>query len=345
VTFIQNAWYVAGWSADIDRSLKRSTIIGQPVVVYRTEAGEAVALEDRCPHRFLPLSMGRLQGDVIECGYHGLRFDCSGKCVRIPGQERIPSTAQVRKYPVIENMGLVWVWMGDADLAATVEPFDLPEYHDPEWGVAHGDALLVDAHYLSLADNLCDPAHVSFVHGTTLGSPAGEEIPIYSERQENKVLTWRWTLDAEPVAFFKMFGNFQGNVDRWQYYHLHAPSTAIIDFGSADAGTGAPDGNRDDCIQVYSCHFMTPVDERTTIDYWLHVRNFAAGDASVGERISDAFRIAFAEDKAILQAVQAEEDRLPDRQPVRIAIDAGANRLRKLISELKDKETYSAAAN
>ena len=90
---------------------------------------------------------------------------------------------------------------------------------------------------------------------------------------------------------------------------------------------------------------MTPVDERTTIDYWLHVRNFAAEDASVGERISDAFRIAFAEDKAILQAVQAEEDRLPDRQPVRIAIDAGANRLRKLIGELKDKETYSAAAN
>jgi vanillate O-demethylase monooxygenase subunit len=344
MSFVRNAWYVAAWASEIGRKLERRTVIDDPMVLYRTEAGEVVALEDRCPHRFLPLSMGKLRGDEIECGYHGLTFDCSGKCVRIPGQDRIPPTAKVHKYPVVENMGLVWVWPGDPEIAAKTPVYDLPEYHDPDWGVAHGDALPVDANYISLADNLCDPAHVSFVHGSTLGSAAGEDIPIHSERQGDKVLTWRWTLDSDPVPFFQIFGDFEGKVDRWQYYHLYAPSTAIIDFGSADAGTGAPEGNRDNCIQVYSCHFLTPVNERQTIDYWLHVRNFAADDPSVGERISDAFRIAFAEDKEVLQAIQLEEDRLPDRQPVRIAIDAGANRLHKLIREMIEREQVPAAA-
>ena len=344
MSFVHNAWYVAAWSSEIGRDLSRRVVVNEPMVLYRTEAGGVVALEDRCPHRFLPLSMGRLKGDEIECGYHGLTFDCSGTCVRIPGQERIPPSARVRSFPVVENMGMVWVWTGDPAIAAKTPVYDLPQYHDPAWGVAHGDALEVDANYLSLADNLCDPAHVSFVHGSTLGSAAGEEIPIYSKREGDKVLTWRWTLESDPVPFFQTFGNFEGKVDRWQYYHLYAPSTAIIDFGSADAGTGAPEGNRDDCIQVYSCHFLTPVDERTTIDYWLHVRNFDAGDPSVGERISDAFRVAFAEDKIVLQAIQKEEERLPDRRSVRIAIDAGANRLHKLIREMIDRESVSAAA-
>ena len=108
--------------------------------------------------------MGKLRGDTVECGYHGLTFDCTGKCVRVPGQDVIPQTAKVPSYPIHENMGLAWIWMGDPAQADPAKVFDLPQYHDPAWSAVEGDALEISANYLSLADNLCDPSHVSFVH-------------------------------------------------------------------------------------------------------------------------------------------------------------------------------------
>ena len=111
--YVRNAWYPAAWSRAISRELTTRRILGQPVVLFRTGTGAVAALEDACPHRLAPLSMGRLKGDTIECGYHGMTFDCRGECVRIPGQEVIPRNARVRSYPMVENMGLAWIWMGD----------------------------------------------------------------------------------------------------------------------------------------------------------------------------------------------------------------------------------------
>ncbi|MBT6428455.1 MAG: aromatic ring-hydroxylating dioxygenase subunit alpha [Rhodospirillaceae bacterium] len=344
MSFVRNAWYVAGWARDFDRSLAKRTILGDEVVLYRKENGDPAALRDLCPHRSLPLSLGLLKGDAVECGYHGLTFDCSGACISVPGQESIPPNAKVKSYPVAERMGLIWIWMGDAGLADTDDIYDLPEYHDPAWGVGHGDALYVEANYLLLTDNLCDPAHVNYVHPTTLGDPAGEAASVSVEERDGCVTTVRWTPDSDPVGFFKVFGNFPAKVDRWQYYHMHVPSTAIIDFGSAAAGAGAMDGNRDDCIQVYSCHFMTPVDETITIDYWLHVRNFAPDDDSVTEGISEQFRIAFAEDKIILQAVQTAEEKHGVEGRAGIDIDAGPGLFRHLVGKAKRIEQQATAA-
>lgn len=341
---VYNAWYVAAWGRELGRSLISRTVLNQPLVLFRRRDGRPAALEDLCPHRFLPLSLGQLKdggegyGDVIQCGYHGLTFDADGRCLRVPGQTRIPTGARVRSYPVVEHLGLIWVWPGDPELADEAKLFDLPQYHDPNWGVGYGDALRIEANYLSLADNLCDPAHVSFVHQTTLGSSAGENIPVHSERRGNTVFTHRWTLDSEPVGFFRLFGNFAGRVDRWQFYYLHAPAVAVVDFGSAPAGSGAPEGERSNCVQVFSCHFLTPETDRSSVDHWLHVRNFAAADAAVSEAISDQFRIAFAEDKTVLEAAQQRADQFPERRPVNIAIDAGPARLRQVIDELLAKE-------
>lgn len=344
--FIDNAWYAAGWSHELTPNrLLATTLLNRPVVLFRQPDGTPAALEDLCPHRFLPLSMGELKdgGRLVQCGYHGLTFDAQGRCVRVPGQHRIPPAARVRSYPAREHMGLIWLWPGEPERANRSALFDLPQYRQRGWGVGYGDALRIDAHYLNLADNLCDPAHVSFVHKTTLGSAAGEDIPVRSERRGNTVLTYRWTLNSEPVGFFKAFGNFNGRVDRWQYYYLHAPSTAIIDFGSIVAGSidgpvgadlNAVAARLNAGVRVFSCHFLTPETEQSTVDYWLHVRNFAADDAAVSAAISDQFRVAFAEDKTILEAAQKRANQFPQRRPVNIASDAGAARLRQIIDEL-----------
>ncbi|MBF8178629.1 aromatic ring-hydroxylating dioxygenase subunit alpha [Herminiimonas contaminans] len=335
--YVLDTWYPIAWSRDISRTLSARKIVEQEVVLFRTEAGGVVAMEDACPHRLLPLSMGKLKGDAIECGYHGMTYDCSGKCVRVPGQEIVPPSAIVKTYPTHENMGLVWIWMGNPTLADKSKVFDLPQYHDPAWSSAEGDALEIKANYLSLADNLCDPAHVSFVHLSTLGNAASEDIPVMHEEQDGKMLTWRWIIDAPPIPIFKKYGNFKGNVDRWHYYHYYAPSIAIIDFGSADTGTGAPEGRRDNCMQIYACHFMTPVDQETSIDHWLHVKNFPA-DSTLNAALSAEFRIAFAEDKAILEAIQRNETRLATRKTIKIAIDAAPRRMRRMVDGMVEKE-------
>lgn len=329
--YVLNTWYPIAWSRDVTYSLTARRVVEQDVVLYRNSSGDVVAHIDMCPHRKLPLSMGKLKGDAIECGYHGMTFDCSGKCIRVPGQEIIPSSAVVTTYPTHENMGMVWIWMGDKELADTSKVFDLEQYHDPKWSSVEGDALLINCHYLSLADNLCDPAHVNFVHLTTLGNAAGEDIPVHYEKQEDKLLTWRWIVDAPAIPLFEKFGNFKGNVDRWHYYHYYAPSIAVIDFGSAATGTGAPEGNRDDCIQIYACHFMTPVDENTTIDHWLHVKNFVA-DEETNKALSAEFRSAFQEDKAILEAIHINEQKPSTIRPIKLAIDASPVRMRKMVS-------------
>jgi vanillate O-demethylase monooxygenase subunit len=331
--YVRNTWYPLAWSRDVTGGLTRHRIVERDVVLYRTAGGDVAAMEDMCPHRLLPLSMGRLKGESIECGYHGMTFDRTGTCTRIPGQSGLLPRIQVTTYPTLENMGLVWIWMGEAELADPDLVFDLPQYHSTEWNAVEGDALRIEAGYLSLADNLCDPAHVNFVHLSTLGSTAGEDVPVRVEQHGQALVTSRWTTGAPPIPLFAKYGNFTGNVDRWQYYNYLAPSIAIIDFGSADVAARAPEGNRDDCLRIFACHFITPVDEFTSIDHWLYVRNFPA-DEETNRSMSDDFRIAFDEDKAVLEAIQRTELAHPDRRGARIAIDIGPTKMRRMVDTM-----------
>src|ERR1035441_8316838 len=115
--YLNNAWYVAGWSKEITRKPLGRMFLNEPVVLYRGEDGVIVALEDRCCHRGMPLSHGEVFDNNIRCEYHGLLFDGAGSCVDIPGQSLIPASAKVRSFAVAEKDDLVWIWMGDAEKA------------------------------------------------------------------------------------------------------------------------------------------------------------------------------------------------------------------------------------
>ena len=334
MSFVRNAWYVAGWSRDFDDSLKALEITGQRLVMFRDSDGAVRALEDRCPHRQLPLSRGKRIGDTIQCGYHGMTFDGAGQCVRIPGQDNIPKSAYVDAFPVEERHGIVWVWMGDPEQADRERVFDMPEFSDPDWHAHHGGHLHIRAHYLNVAENLVDPAHVSFVHPTTLGNAASENVPVHVSTSGDVIRAWRWIRDAEPIGFFQKFGGFDGHVDRWHYYDLHLPSTAVIDFGSIDSALNCPEDERDRGVRIFAIHFVTPVNEDHTIDHWMHLRNTAQGDEAASGQMDAMFQTAFDEDKAILEAIHEEEQRPQARRPIRIAIDKGPNVYRKRIRDL-----------
>lgn len=338
-TWVRNAWYVAGWASEIDEEPRRVTILDEHIVMYRQSDNSIAALEDRCPHRQLPLSKGIRVGDDLQCGYHGMTFDCSGRCVRIPGQDSIPATAYVERYATVEKHNIVFIWMGDADKADLSKVFDMPQFHDAGWHAHQGDALHLKANYLNVAENLVDPAHVSFVHPTTLGNAASEDIPVSVDTDGDVLVAWRWIRDAPPVGFFQKFGGFEGNVDRWHYYYLHMPCTAVIDFGSVDVAKQLNEDQRDEGVRIFALHFLTPVNEHYTIDRWMHIRNAAVNDEAASAQMDAMFRIAFDEDKAILEAIQEDEIREQNssrqpRKPIRLAIDKGPTVYRKRIEAM-----------
>ena len=167
--FLKNCWYVAAWDHElIDGKLLPRTLLEERVLLYKGESGKVVALKDRCCHRGAPLSLGRLEGDCVRCMYHGLKFDATGKCIQIPGQDHIPAKLGVRSYPVVERDHLIWIWMGDPELANEDDILDFPYLREPQWKGIPG-YLHYDANYLLIVDNLSDFAHLAFVHTKTLG--------------------------------------------------------------------------------------------------------------------------------------------------------------------------------
>ena len=221
--FLRNYWYVAATDSEIGRKPFRRIIMNEPMVFYRTEDGTPVALEDRCPHRRLPLSMGKLVGDdVLQCHYHGLRFDRTGACVRVPGQDMIPASARVKTYPVVERYKWLWIWMGDPALA---DPAKITDYHwldDPNWG-AKSDYLYAQCNWQLVNDNLLDLTHLAFVHETTIGNMAlVEHAAVRVQRTPHGVQVTRWIIDQPAPPAFVKIGGFTGNVDRWQIIDYHA---------------------------------------------------------------------------------------------------------------------------
>ena len=139
------------------------TFAGEPVVIVRSDSGRIFALEDRCAHRQVPLSQGVVDGENIQCCYHGWVYDCEGKCVNIPYVGKAESIPRgVRHYPCREDYGFVFIFPGDASKAESVAFPDIPAWHDPKYKTRVLDDK-VGCHYSFLHENLMDMNH-QFLH-------------------------------------------------------------------------------------------------------------------------------------------------------------------------------------
>ena len=335
--YLRNTWYVAAWDSEIDRNPRQIKVLGEKIVVFRTEAGNPVALIDACPHRKLPLSKGRIIGDHIECGYHGLTFDCSGSCVRVPGQEHIPPATNIHSYPVESRYGLVWIWMGDPALADTDQIFKIEQFDNPEWGINKGAAMAFPCHYLYVTDNLLDPSHVAWVHQSSFGNSACEDEPLNVSGNETGVTVSRWMYNVDVAPFYQKIVPFEGPCDREQHYEVRYPSLAYIKAIFTPAGTGGDVNNLPEgqYFQMDSYNFLTPEDENTTRYYWFQMRNVHPNDEEISQYMSDSVEFAFNEDREILTEVQKGMSEKTTRN-IDLAIDAGPllfrRRLQKLIN-------------
>jgi phenylpropionate dioxygenase-like ring-hydroxylating dioxygenase large terminal subunit len=326
--FMTNCWQVAAYSSEVGRSLLRRTITDKPVVLYRTEAGATVAMEDRCPHRFVPLSLGRLDGDVVQCGYHGMRFGPSGACVHIPGQEIIPARARVRVYPTAEKYTFVWIWVGEAEKA---DPALIPDFHwmhDGHWAVAEGYHH-VSANYRFLVDNLLDLSHETFVHPETIGNDAVADSPASVSIVDKKtVRVHRDMLGCEPPPQFVSLAEFEGRIDRWHTTFYTPPGFCVIEVGAVPMGTGDMARGFEGRI----LNLITPESETSSHYFWAHVRNIRLDDAELTKAIRRSITETFDQDKVILEAQQIESDAVGSADPgLVLGIDAGPVQGRRIL--------------
>ena len=340
--FIKNAWYVAGVSSDFGHELKPLKIVGEDVVVFRKADGMAAILEDACPHRKLPLSMGRIEGDSVVCGYHGLTFDCTGRCIAAPTQpDAIPGRARVRSYPATDRYGFLWVWMGDAESADEARLIDIPDFDNPSWGKTDLGHMEMACNYLWIMENLLDPSHVAWVHLTSFAGAGTDDVKLQSEDSDEGIVVYRWIDNRPPPPYYKPRLTFEGNCDRKQHYEVRMPSIAINKSVFTPAGTGGDDEALPDAAFVnYSYNFMTPVDEANTRYFWFQHRNGDAEDQEVSKAMFEGAVMAFNEDKVILEAVQIGMTN-PASRHINLGIDAAAMRFRKKVERRIAAETSS----
>jgi phenylpropionate dioxygenase-like ring-hydroxylating dioxygenase large terminal subunit len=164
--FLRDVWYFALPGGAVSRGrFVAKTLLGEPLLIGRTEAGAVFAFRDVCPHRGIPLSCGRFDGREVECCYHGWRFAPDGSCTRIPslaeGQDFDRKRIRVKTYPAREVQGNVWVFFG-ADAVGAPEIPLVPDIGERGYGLA--ETMRFGCAMDHAVIGLMDPAHGPFVH-------------------------------------------------------------------------------------------------------------------------------------------------------------------------------------
>jgi phenylpropionate dioxygenase-like ring-hydroxylating dioxygenase large terminal subunit len=342
--YVRNAWYVAAWDHEVTRTMRRRILLDEPVVLFRTEDGKAVALEDRCCHRQAPLSMGKLAGNVVTCPYHGLQFDTSGKCIKVPTQDLVPSSARVRAYPMVEKNHWLWIWMGDP---AKADPALIEDFHwldDPGWRYG-GSYLHVQANYLLVLENLLDTTHLTYLHPTSLGTDAFARSEFDVKRDGDRITVTRWLMNEFPAPFHKQMGGFPDGmkVDRWQIAHFAPPAFVKLDIGSAPVGANARGGERSKFMGMWNLNAITPETEKTAHYFFAQAYNFKLDEPWFTNQMRTQLHSIFLEDMAMIQAQQQNMDLGPSPTAA-LGQDKAWMAMRGIVQRLASEDNPTGAA-
>ncbi|MGE0747779.1 MAG: Rieske 2Fe-2S domain-containing protein [Rhodospirillales bacterium] len=328
--YLRNAWYVAASADEVGRTPLAHSILDEPVVLWRTEGGKAVALHDLCIHRRAPLSLGRLVGDAIQCGYHGFTYDGAGRCIKVPAQDRIPARTAVKAYPLVERWGWLWIWMGEAPADEALIP-DYRWLDTPGWVPVTGK-LHLKANYQLAVDNLLDLSHETFLHARTIGNAAVAEAPIATrEGAAGTVHVERVMRDVPPPPLFVKTTGRSDNIDRYQFIEWLPPSYVRIEVRGLPVGSNDPNSG----IRWWVLNALTPETAASCNYYWAVSRNFAIDDAALSDTLQKATVMTFNEDVEMLEAQQAATDRDAGRtRQVDVHIDGGTVLARRNLAAL-----------
>jgi phenylpropionate dioxygenase-like ring-hydroxylating dioxygenase large terminal subunit len=339
---IRNAWYAVGLSEDFaPRKLEGQVVAGRPLVLWRADGGEVVALDARCAHKRFPLWEGKLLDDgSLECAYHGFAYDTDGRCVAIPAlheaSEKIPATARQRKYPVVERDGLVWLWPGDGE---PCEVAPTPEIASEEWETISTEPMKVAANARLLIENLFDLTHFYPLHADNIGSLADAMVPVEIERGDGYLKTTRRRSSfTMPPMTRDRFG--LELADQVQEHAMVGPGLFHVVVKVAPPGKLG--GSEEQSFVLYQT--ITPVDSGNLV--WRRYTSCRAGS-----------RWAGSPDRSLVEAIVAgapnviEQDRwaieqqqkmfaYPDEgyREVHVKTDGAVVMARRLLDDMEDGE-------
>lgn len=349
MTYLLNTWYLAGWASELTPgALLPRTLLDERIVLYRDDGGAAHALQDRCPHRFAPLSLGKLCNGQVQCGYHGLQFGADGQCTRNPhGDGRIPKAAIVRAYPIVERYTGLWIWMGDPTGADEALIPDFGASMDPSKRVVGNGYLHVKANYMLEVDNILDLSHIQYLHGGNLGSESVASAETAIEQVESAVYSKRLVRNERLTeALEKQYRLPPGQpIDRWLDTRWNAPATMELWVGAAPAGS--PDPRSVGKRQPYA-HIFTPETARSTHYFFATSYPMRMGEEAHQRAIADIefLRQPFAaEDQPMLEAQQSAmgDSEFWSLKPVLLSGDAPAVRARRVLDSLIKAEQGASA--
>lgn len=325
--FLRNGWYMACWSHEVpDGGFLARRLLDKPWVIWRKADGELVMMADRCPHRFVPLSRGGRDGDMMRCGYHGLAFDAAGDCAHNPFSGQPLDIAKVEVLTVVEKHTGVWFWPGDAGKA---DPALIPDYSflDSDRPL-HRGMITMDASYELITDNLMDLSHAEFIHRESFGTngsllASGQHEVV----QEDSGTIWNnWTMpDSEPPVWAVPMLPEGATIDQWLHMRWNAPSNLALFIGLARSGT-----DRKDMIvpPMGDPHILTPATQTSTHYFYTHEPTPEAHAL-----LEKAF---LEEDHPMLHAQQHAmgDGDFWELRPVILPSDAGAIRVRRRMMQL-----------
>ena len=342
--FIMDDWYVAAFGQEVKDQLLARTLLGQRVVLYRAANRQVVALEDRCPHRSMPLSAGTLEHDTIVCGYHGFRFNTEGNCIEVPSQATCPANIGIKSYRTYERGPVVWIWMGDPNKAdlSKLPPQDWLE--DPQWETSQG-YLHLQASYVRLHENLLDLTHLSFLHAKSFGTPDYAKATFESEIGDGQFALLR---NVVPTTLPPVWGvptglTGQGQAARivrsaFRSVGVHEVSVSFYDCHVSESERKT--------FRIRTAHMPTPETATSTHYFIVHGRDFAQGDAASTQFMHDQLFVAFQED---VDGLALQEQALATTAPedlyeFSVAADGPAVAMRRYLLARQQKESNALAA-
>lgn len=330
----RNQWYVAASINEIQRDPLQRWILDTPVVLFQSGSGEPVALFDRCPHRGLPLSQGKVVDDTIQCTYHGLRFDRDGACVAIPSGGPISERMCVQSFPIVLRWQWLWIWMGDPALADESTIPDLGRFGFGQDGWYHevGPLLPVKANYLLPFENLLDASHISFLHHGLIDSGDVASMPFTTETSGDWMRVIR-QIENEVVSPLTQttFATAAATADRTITADAHAPNLCGIrvDLASTDE---RDQGTRTNQLMVA----ITPVATGRCLQHTAICQNFPFLNQNRDEDV----RNLLMEDVVAMESIQSLLDELDpgSLREVSVHADTPAMRMRREIQRMLESE-------
>jgi nitrite reductase/ring-hydroxylating ferredoxin subunit len=335
---IRNCWYVAARSDEVGRELKERTLLGKTVLMYRTIEGAAVIMQNRCPHRNFPLSKGRLEGDQVVCGYHGMHFTPNGQCVFMPSMSRAPANAAIRSYPVLEQYPLIWVWMGDPAKADPATVPATPWLNDPAWKSVTG-AFHIDTNYVAMHENLLDQTHFPILHASTgIGTPAFSKSTLDVKVEGDVVHLVRALLDSPaPDIYGVPTGLKDRIVDRYSDGYFASPA---LHYAHARVVNKEVRPGEQAQYRFTITHVHTPEQQGSIHYWWFNSRDCNLDDPAADHYLYEASMAAYQEDVDALSWIQqtVEQETEPFEE-LSFAPDRPGLAMRKIMLKLANQES------